>query len=52
MIMNALDTMPHFTCTFGESAGYPPRPPHTLINEPMKKTYESQREKKMKKGRK
>ena len=47
MIINALNTS-------REWAWYPllPHPTHTLTNEPMKKTYESQREKKKKKEKK
>ena len=56
MIMNVLNTMPHFMYMYvWEVRLVSPCPPpsapspSTLTNEPMKKTYESQREKKKEK---
>ena len=41
MIINALNTTPHFTCTYGESAWYPPPPsPPTPHKHTQKRTNE------------
>ena len=47
MIMNALNTMPQFMYMYVWGVSLVPPSPntHTHTNEPMKKTYESEREK-------